>query len=177
VTSRYIPQLSFSFYRHRAIRADFSGGQITSDAGLLPWRAFDQRHGLTRDLSKWLRDLREDERVRHSVLSLFRQRLYQIITGYEDANDADRLRHDPAFQILADQPLVAPLGSQPTLSRWENSSPRDLFSARLICEDLWETSPQTRRDPARCRFHRRSNVRTTAASLTVVLTSTCITPC
>jgi hypothetical protein len=62
------------------------------------------------------------------VLSLFRQRLYQIIAGYEDANDADRLRHDPAFQILADQPLGEPLGSQPTLSRWENSpSPRDLL--------------------------------------------------
>jgi hypothetical protein len=128
MTSRYIPQLSFSFYRHRAIRADFSGGQITSDAGLLPLRAFDQRHGLTRDLSKWLRDPREDERVRHSILSLFRQRLYQIIAGYEDANDADRLRHDPAFQILADQPLGAPLGSQPTVSRWENSpSPRELL--------------------------------------------------
>jgi Transposase DDE domain group 1 len=66
--------------------------------------------------------------VRHSVLSLFRQRLYQIIAGYEDANDADRLRHDPAFQILADQPLGEPLGSQPTLSRWENSpSPRGLL--------------------------------------------------
>ena len=34
-----IPQLSFSFYRHRSIRADFSGGRITSDAGLLPLRA------------------------------------------------------------------------------------------------------------------------------------------
>src|ERR1700687_4187356 len=122
------PQLSFSFSRHQAIRADFSGGQITSDAGLLPLRAFDQRHGLTRDLSKWLHDPREDERVRHSVLSLFRQRLYQIIAGYEDTNDADRLRHDPVFQILADQPLGEPLGSQPTLSRWENSpSPRDLL--------------------------------------------------
>ncbi len=62
------------------------------------------------------------------MLSLFRQRLYQIIAGYEDANDADRLRHDPAFQILADQPLGEPLGSQPTLSRWENSpAPRDLL--------------------------------------------------
>ena len=81
MTSRYIPQLSFSFYSHRTIRAAFSGGQITSDAGLLPLRAFDQRHGLTRDLSKWLHDPREDERVRHSVLSLFRQRLYQIIAG------------------------------------------------------------------------------------------------
>jgi hypothetical protein len=42
-----LPQLTFSFYRHQPIRADFSGGQITSDAGLLPLRAFDQRHHLT----------------------------------------------------------------------------------------------------------------------------------
>ena len=45
-----IPQLSFSFYQHQPILADFSGGQITSDAGLLPLRAFDQRRHLTRDL-------------------------------------------------------------------------------------------------------------------------------
>jgi hypothetical protein len=128
MTSCCIPQLSFSFYRHQPIRADFSGGQISSDAGLLPLRAFDQRYGLTRGLAEHVCDPREEERVRHSVLSLFRQRLYQIIAGYEDANDADRLRHDPAFQILADQPLGAPLGSQSTLSRWENSpSPRDLL--------------------------------------------------
>jgi hypothetical protein len=56
-----------------------------------------------------------------------RQRLYQIVAGYEDANDADRLRHDPLLQIVADQPLGSPLSSQPTLSRWENSpSARDL---------------------------------------------------
>ena len=123
-----ISQLLFSFYRHRPIRADFSGGQITSDAGLLPLRAFDQRHGLTGGLAQLVCDPRQEERVRHSVLSLFRQRLYQIIAGYEDTNDADRLRHDPAFQILADQPLGEALGSQPTLSRWENSpSPRDLL--------------------------------------------------
>ena len=128
MTSCCIPQLSFSFYRHQPIRADFSGGQISSDAGLLPLRAFDQRYGLTHGLAECLCDPREEERVRHSVLSLFRQRLYQIVAGYEDANDADRLRHDPVFQILADQPLGATLGSQPTLSRWENSpAPRDLL--------------------------------------------------
>ena len=97
MTSRYIPQLSFSFYRHRVIRADFSGGQITSDAGLLPLRAFDQRYGLTRGLAERVCDDRDDSRVSHPGLSLLRQRLYQIIAGYEDANDADRLRHDPAF--------------------------------------------------------------------------------
>jgi hypothetical protein len=128
LTSCCIPQLSFSFYRHRDIRADFSGGQITSDAGLLPLRAFDERHGLTAGLAERLCDTREDARVHHPALSLLRQRLYQIIAGYEDANDANRLRHDPAFQILADQPLGEPLGSQPTLSRWENSpSSRNLL--------------------------------------------------
>src|SRR5271156_3184304 len=116
-----ISQLLFSFSRHRPIRADFSGGQISSDAGLLPLRAFDERYGLTRGLAERVGDPRDEDRIGHSVLSLFRQRLYQIIAGYEDANDADRLRHDPAFQILADQPLGEPLGSQPTLSRWENS--------------------------------------------------------
>src|SRR2546428_544409 len=112
-----IAQFSFFFYRPKPIRVDFSGGQISSDAGLLPLRAFDQRHGLTRDLAQRLSDPRADERVRHSTLALLRQRLYQIVAGYEDANDADRLRYDPAFQILADQPLGQALGSQPTLTK------------------------------------------------------------
>jgi len=122
-----IPQLVFSFYRHRPIHADFSGGQITSDAGLLPLRAFDERHQLTRDLAETLSDPRQDDRVRHDSLALLRQRIYQIVAGYEDANDADRLRHDPLLQIITDQKLGEALGSQPTLSRWENApSGRDL---------------------------------------------------
>ncbi len=122
-----IPQLVFSFYQHRPIHADFSGGQITSDAGLLPLRAFDERHQLTRDLAETLSDPRQDDRVRHDSLALLRQRIYQIVAGYEDANDADRLRHDPLLQIITDQKLGEALGSQPTLSRWENApSGRDL---------------------------------------------------
>ena len=122
-----IPQLLFSFYRHRPIHADFSGGQITSDAELLPLRAFDERHQLTRDLTETLSDPRQDNRVRHDSLALLRQRIYQIVAGYEDANDADRLRHDPLLQIIADQKLGEALGSQPTLSRWENTpAGRDL---------------------------------------------------
>jgi len=122
-----VPQLTFSFYRQQLIQADFSGGQITSDAGLLPLRAFDQRHHLTRDWAAGLSDPRQDDRVRHDSLRLLRQRIYQIVAGYEDANDAGRLRHDPLLQIVADQKLGDALGSQPTLSRWENSpSGRDL---------------------------------------------------
>ena len=59
-----LPQLGFSFYRHHGIRADFSGGQITSDAGLLPLRAFDERHHLSHDWAALLRDGRQQDRVR-----------------------------------------------------------------------------------------------------------------
>jgi Transposase DDE domain group 1 len=72
--------------------------------------------------------------VQHDSLALLRQRLYQIVAGYEDANDADRLRHDPLLQIVADEKLGDALGSQPTLGRWENSTcARDLV--RL--SDTW----------------------------------------
>ena len=129
VIQSVVPQLTFSFHRHHLIRADFSGGQITSDAGLLPLRAFDERHHMTRDWAACLRDPRQDDRVHHDALALLRQRIYQIVAGYEDANDAIRLRHDPLLQMVADQKLGDPLGSQPTLSRWENApSGRDLVS-------------------------------------------------
>jgi hypothetical protein len=56
-----------------------------------------------------------------------RERIYQIVAGYKDANDAERLLHDPVLQNIADQKLSDALGSQPTLSRWENArSGRDL---------------------------------------------------
>ena len=113
-----VPQLTFSFHRHHLIRTDFSGGQITSDAGLLPLRAFDQRRHLTRDWAARLSDPRQGDRVRHASLALLRQRIYQIVAGYEDAS---RLRHDPLLQIIADQKLRDTLGSHPTLSRWENA--------------------------------------------------------
>jgi len=132
-----IPQLNFSFYRHQPILADFSGGQITSDAGLLPLRAFDQRHYLTQHRAELLSDPREEERVQYDCLLLLRQRIYQIVAGYEDANDADRLRRDSLLQIVADQKLGDTLGSQPTLSRWENApSARDLVRLNHALLDL-----------------------------------------
>jgi DDE family transposase len=142
-----VPQLTFSFHRHHLIRADFSGGQITSDAGLLPLRAFDERHHMTRDGAACLRDPRQEDRVHHNALALLRQRIYQIVAGYEDANDASRLRHDPLLQIIADQKLGDALGSQPTLSRWENApAGRDLvrLSDLLLEQFIGLCAPQIR---------------------------------
>ncbi len=121
MTQTVVSQLTFSFYSQQPVRADFSGGQITSDAGLLALRAFDERRRYTARLGECFQDGREAERVEHSLLELLRYRLYAIIAGYEDCNDVQLLRKDPAFQIIADRNLEEELGSQPTLSRWENA--------------------------------------------------------
>jgi Transposase DDE domain group 1 len=115
-----ISQLNFSFYSKKPIRARFDGGQISSDGGLLALRQFDQGHSLTADLALVLADARDPVRITHPLLVLVRQRLYAICAGYEDANDAHRLREDPILQLLSDGELGEALGSQPTLSRLEN---------------------------------------------------------
>jgi len=106
----------------RKVTAAFDGGEITSDTGLLLVREFDERLGLTAALRAAVPDDRDGRYVTHDVLTLLRQRVYQIAAGYEDANDATYLRHDPTLQTVAQQ-LGTPLASQPTLSRLENAVP------------------------------------------------------
>jgi Transposase DDE domain group 1 len=74
-------QLHFSFQRNRRIVAQFDGGQISSDAGLLPLRQFDQRHGLTHSWAAALSDSRPPQRIEHTLQALLTQRIYQIVAG------------------------------------------------------------------------------------------------
>ena len=113
-------QLTFDFHRRKAVVADFDGGLISSDTGLLPIRQLDQRLGWTAAVADVLEDSRQAGKVDHDLLALVRQRLFGLIAGYEDANDHTRLRHDPILQTVADRDGKA-LGSQPTLSRFENA--------------------------------------------------------
>lgn len=83
-------------------------------------RKLDERLGLTTRLTALLGDGRVSTRVRHSRLEQMRQRVYQICLGYEDCNDADWLRHDPALRLACDAEANA-MSSQPTLSRFENA--------------------------------------------------------
>src|SRR5438132_5942524 len=95
-----LPQLTFSFYRHQLIRADFSGGQITGDAGLFALarlRSAPSSDPVTGPEASATRV--KKERVQHDAPALLRQRIYQIVAAYEDANDADGLRHDPMLQV------------------------------------------------------------------------------
>ena len=69
---------------HKPVMVRADGGALTSDAGVLLLRQLDERLGLTRGLAGCVVDRRESSKVRHDVLSLLRQRLYQIALGYED---------------------------------------------------------------------------------------------
>ena len=111
----------FGFRFQRKLTVDFTGGEITGDAGLLLLREFDERLGLTAGLQKLVIDDRDKRYVRHAALDLLRQRIYQIAAGYEDANDANFLRHDATMRAVVHNNDQA-LASQPTFSRLENTT-------------------------------------------------------
>src|SRR5262245_5837080 len=125
-----------------------SHGQLTSDAGLLPIRQFDQRLGLTQAFADALDDPRDPDLVQHTLLEMVRARVYGILAGYEDQNDHDTLRADPAFKLIADRsPTDDDLASQPTLSRFENAISikslkrlRDVFIDQFIAS--FDTPPR-----------------------------------
>jgi hypothetical protein len=117
----------FRFQRRLAVR--FDGGKITSDAGLVLLREFDECLRLTAGIQKLFIDQRDERYTTHSPLELLRQRIYQIAAGYEDANDATFLRHDATLQAVVHKHEQV-LASQPTLSRLENEASWD--SIRLF---------------------------------------------
>jgi hypothetical protein len=88
----------------RRLRLRFFGAQVTSDAGLLAYRELDDALDLTRLAASELRDPRTGQNARHSLTTLLRQSIYSRLTGYEDLNDADRLRFDPALAATTTAP-------------------------------------------------------------------------
>jgi hypothetical protein len=112
----------FPAVKKRLVSAAFSGGDVSSDGGLPLLRQLDRQIGLTQALAQVLPDPRDPALIEHSQLALLRQRLYGLCHGYEDLNDHDTLRHDPAWQTAVEQ--IKPLASSPTLCRLENRADR-----------------------------------------------------
>jgi hypothetical protein len=109
------------FFGSVPIRIAVSEAPLSSDAGLLPLRQFDERIGLTAHFAAALTDPRDPDLIEHSFLEMVRMRVFGILAGYEDQNDHDTLRTDPVFKLIANRlPNDAHLASQPTLSRFEN---------------------------------------------------------
>jgi hypothetical protein len=84
---------------NRAIMIDFQGAKITSDVGFLLVREIDERFQIIDPMQDGLEALRSPSHTKHSLVQMVRQRVYQIAAGYEDCNDADFLRIDPALRL------------------------------------------------------------------------------
>jgi len=118
----------FASVEGRRVEAGFDGGTITSDAGGLLLGATDRAVGLVGRFSACFADARRPDLIEHEVATLVGQRVFGIALGYEDLNDHDTLRHDPAMAVLAGK-LAArrsdcgPVAGKSTLNRLELSRP------------------------------------------------------
>ena len=123
MTNRSREQLLFPGCKGRRVEAEFSGGNVTSDAGVLLVRQADLLLGLTASIARLLEDPRRQASCEHTVLSMLRQRVYGLAVGYEDLNDHDALRWDLAWQTAVERDK--PAASSPTLCRLENRARRE----------------------------------------------------
>src|SRR6478609_2646154 len=120
--------------------AAFDGGRITSDGGVLLLGAVERRLGIAAKLARLIADPRNPALVTHSVDDILRARILAIACGYEDADDLDHLRTDPAFKLACNRlpDSGGDLCSQPTVSRWENMpSLREVVRMTYAMIDLY----------------------------------------
>ena len=96
-------QLNFGSLKGRKVIADFSGGIITSDAGIVLMAELDKKLKITARFAECFRDYRDLSYIDYSVHKLLAQRVYGIVLGYEDVNDHDKLRDDPALAIALEK--------------------------------------------------------------------------
>jgi hypothetical protein len=119
--------MTFSRIGPKAVVADFGGGRLTTDAGALLLREVADRLGLFDALDAAIPDPRHPAFIVHDQKAMLAQRVTAIALGYEDLNDHQTLRADPALQVAASKlpDEALPLASPPTLCRLENRIDRE----------------------------------------------------
>ena len=149
-TIPYLPGLSP--VAGKELCARFDGGRLSSDGGVLLLRGIEKRLGLAARLAGCLADARDPASTTHSYADMIGARMFAITCGYEDCDDLDVLRFDPAFKLACGRlpETGRDLMSQPTLSWLENApSWRELARMGLSMIDLFCESfdrvPQTHR--------------------------------
>lgn len=137
---------SFPAVGRKKITAAFDGGRISSDGGVMLLAAAERHLQLADRLAAAIHDPRDPARVKHAMADILRARIFAIACGYEDANDLDRLRSDPAFKLACGRlPDSGPdLCSQPTCSRLENLPDlKTVIRLGRVLVDLWLSSYAT----------------------------------
>jgi hypothetical protein len=125
--SKYTKQLMFfKEISGKKVEIDFDGGDVSSDAGVLFLRETESEIGILNKIANVMVDNRHQSYVKHEMVALLTQRVFQIASGYEDGNDCDELRNDPIFKMSCDRLPTSeePLASQPTMCRFENALSR-----------------------------------------------------
>ena len=120
-------QLELFEVGRQLVTVTFDGGQVVSDAGLLPVAQLDRELGILAEAAQRLPDPRSSKFVTHTVEDILRQQVFQILAGYPDGNDAQLLREDPLFKTIVG---VDPrdddrtLASGSTLNRFQHAFTR-----------------------------------------------------
>lgn len=127
-------EVPYDFYTQRPLVVQFSDLELSADAGVLLARQAEAQVQVCQELAKCIQEWREPNKITHSLEQLISQRVYQLVGGYEDANDSNRLRHDPIYKIACQRLPIAEaelLASQPTMTRLENHvSKREIGAMR-----------------------------------------------
>jgi len=96
-----IPQLSFKFDKRVVVK--FDAAHASSDGGAVLLKAIDRQLGVTETVARGLRDRRQAGKIEHELLELVRQRVFGLVCGYADCNDAARLRGDAVHKFFLDR--------------------------------------------------------------------------
>jgi hypothetical protein len=140
-------QHKFHALGNREVVGHFDGGDITTDAGGLLLREVEQRTGILKRFAACFRDYRDPRFTEFSVEELVAQRVYALGLGYEDLNDHDQLRSDPALAVVVgkedvkgetrrlEQDRGKALAGKSTLNRLELTRPGVLDPYKKIGRD------------------------------------------
>ena len=134
----------------RRLKLEFHGSRITSDAGLLAYRELDDALGLSAMAGEVLADARTVRNGRHALVGLLRQSVFGRLAGYEDVNDAERLRHDPAMRwIVGGKAASDRAASTSQMGRFETRwlTAEKNLSALADLSGQWIDRVQARRSP------------------------------
>ena len=140
----------FRFDFDRRVMVQFRGSVVTSDAGLLAYRELDDALGLTVMASETLADTRTGKNGGHALVGLLRQSVFGRLAGYEDVNDAERLRHDPAMRwIVGGEAARGRAASPSQMGRFETKwlAASDNLSALTELSGQWIDRVHGRRPP------------------------------